>query len=94
MMTQERADVGMYWKRGVRRPNANSTNAATSMTCYPLQCILGTDNIKLTFQQQNIFLMTTRLHKLSMFPSVSLFLSSLRSFNGDTCPYTLLSFGD
>ena len=61
MMTQERADVGMYWKRGVRRPNANSTNAATSMTCYPLQCILGTDNIKLTFQQQNIFLMTTRL---------------------------------
>ena len=37
MMTQERADVGMYWKRGVRRPNANSTSAATTITCYMLQ---------------------------------------------------------
>ena len=30
MMTQDRAEVGMYWKRGVSRPNASSTRAATT----------------------------------------------------------------
>ena len=39
MMTQERADVGMYWKRGVSRPKANSTSAATTITCYMLQYV-------------------------------------------------------